>query len=502
MNKRCCCNQPGNCCNCEVCGGAVYITWMFQFGGHGEEKVTGTNTDCPCDSIHTESATATGYSSPGACSGFCKTCPRAKCVGDNPPRPRDYSHRYRLASGVNIPGVTLRCACQEVSYSDVQLYWCVENEEEVVADTSLQYTARRWTCDYSPGTVYMNYFTPNGGAEGGCCAIAYDWSTYQDPAADKVVACVPVIKFTARAKYQDYCVAYRMARTGNARRAVVELGYFRILDENDDVIHEWLLADYTLEELRVEIDAVSDLICEAAYGGDQFTHDLPAAWFVDQDVAIPVDNANNVPPPRVAIKFGTMTLGTKTEFKQPGAGAQWNVTDNLNGYLMMPVQPVDGVIDFHPLWVGPTDPAAAEDCFCRGFCGQVLGPSQTLPGDWWATNSPSYLQGGILGQWPNINCLERDTDCNVIGPQSGCDPDVPSWGIYGFWVNCGPAGTFTYGEGLRFESVDQECGDSCAPVQNGYDPVCTRVEREATSSVHVSGFWMLQRTCADQEDFQ
>jgi hypothetical protein len=39
-------------------------------------------------------------------------------------------------------------------------------------------------------------------------------------------------------------------------------------------------------------------------------------------------------------------------------------------------------------------------------------------------------------------------------------------------------------------------------VQNGYDPVCTRVEREATSSVHVSGFWMLQRTCADQEDFQ
>lgn len=476
--------------------GAVYITWNFQLGGCGSYTQTVMHSECPQSTYDTTVTDTSGPTGMGSCVGVCRNCRPINCIDD---QPQDFDFEESSCGGVNIPGLTLRCPIQSITYPVTTYTWCAV-VAGVRGDTSLQYYGQRQVDDFSPGTVYMNYSTPDGGADGGCCALAYDWSTNIDPLAVVTTASSPQIRWHNRARYFDYPRAYRMARNNAvAARAVVAGGNFSILDMANNVIYQWALAAFTLEQLRAAIDATPEYVCEANYGGDAWTQNLPAAWFVNQDVVIPFNVG--VPPARVDVEFGTpITIGQLTEEFQPGAGAQWEVQGSgpFDGYFVMPVQAVNGVVSSHPNWRGPSG-IAAESCYCHGFGTSVIDPQNPnqVPQTWWWTNTSSMPSGGVQGTFPFPACHERNPgDCSITSYATPCPnglfaADWPAWGTYGSFLRCGSPETFTAGETIETTRERRGC-DYCCTTE---DCCCTTNNEKFKSSEYVSGSWQLVRTC-------
>ena len=491
---QCCCGSAG-CCGVSMTS-AVYITWNFQLGGFGSRRVTVTNSDCPQTSYLTGETQVSGPSGIGACYGTCRKCRGPVCVGE---QPQDTDSFEESAGGVNIPGLTLRCPIQSITYPISTFYWCAV-VGGVRGDTSLQYYGQRQLDDFSPGTVYMNYLAPNNGADGGCCAIGFDWSTTIHPAADVTTSSAPQIRWWNRARYYDYARAFRMARNNAVgARAVVAGGNFSIVDMGNNVIYQWALAAYTLEGLRAAIDATPEYVCEANYGADAWTQNLPAAWFVDQDVVIPLNVG--VPPARVDIEYGTpMPMGQPAEDFQPGAGAFWEVVGSgaFDGYMVMPVQAVNGVVSAHPQWAGPVG-IAAENCYCFGFGTQVIHPQtpNQMPQEWWWTNTASMPFGGVQGTFPMPECHTRsEPDCAITLFANSCaggmgSYDWPSWGTYGSILRCGSPESFTAGATTQVTSEKRACDPYCC---NG-DCCCDTIISDFKFGDHVNGSWQLVRTC-------
>lgn len=491
---QCCCGSAG-CCGVSMTS-AVYITWNFQLGGGGRYEQTVVHSPCPGNPYTESDSRTTGPVGIGRCSGTCRNCRPVNCVDDVP---QDYEFIEEGWSGVNIPGLTLRCPIQSITYPISTFYWCAV-VGGVRGDTSLQYYGQRQLDDFSPGTVYMNYLAPNNGADGGCCAIGFDWSTTIHPAADVTTSSAPSIRWWNRAKYYDYARAFRMARNNAvAARAVVAGGNFSILDMGNNVIYQWALAAYTLEGLRAAIDATPEYVCEANYGADAWTQNLPAAWFVDQDVVIPLNVG--VPPARVDIEYGTpMPMGQPAEDFQPGAGAFWEVVGSgaNDGYMVMPVQAVNGVVSAHPKWIGPVG-IDAEACYCLGFGTQVINPqtpNQVSP-IWWWTNTLTMPEGGVQGDYPTVGCHERTPgSCAIAVAAQSCQGgmgvyDWPAWGTYGSFLRCGSPESFTAGFGTENEDEVLGCDFCCT----NEDCCCTLIKEKRTFSEYVSGSWQLVRTC-------
>lgn len=497
---QCCCGSAG-CCGVDLTG-AVYITWNFQLGGGASYKMTQVFSECPQDTYNEGDSQTSGPSGIGACSGTCRNCLPLNCPGD-PPQPQDADTVEEGFAGVNIPGLTLRCPIQTITYQVSTFTWCAV-VGGVRGDTSLQYYGQVQVDDFSPGTVYMNYRAPNGGADGGCCAVAFNWSTVPSDDADVITSSSPQIRWHNRARYHDYPRAYRMARNNAvAARAVVAGGNFTIEDNATppNIIYQWVLANYTLEGLRAAIDATAEYVCEANYGADAWTQDLPAEWFVDQNVAIPLNVGT--PPARVDIEYGTpINIGQLTEDFQPAAGAVWEIVGSgpYDGYFVRPVQAVDGVVSAHPQWAGPVG-LAAESCYCHGFGTQVIDPNNPnqVPGTWWWTNTADMPSGGVQGTWPYLGCSERERGtCNVLVAATQCPSgqavlDWPAWGTYGSILRCGSPEVFTTGETLDINNEQVDCDFCCT----NEDCCCSKVTEIWKYTEYVSGSWQLIRTCSE-----
>jgi hypothetical protein len=475
---------------------AVYITWTFQIGQWGELSSISNYSDCPGDPASVEGSTQGGPANIGRCGGECNNCGCRGCIND---QINDCDRRTKNYGGVNIPGLTLRLPIVQITYPVATYTWCAV-VNGVRGDTSLLYYGQRQRDDFTPEVVYMNYKAPSNGGEGGCCAIGFDWSLTPHPAADVSITAAPVVYWDNRAKYYDYPRAYRMAHNGvPGSRAVVANGLFTIYDGNNVVLYQWVLANYTLEQLRVLIDATPAFVCDANYGADAWTQNLPAAWFVDQDVNIPPNVG--IPPARVDIEYGTpINIGSLTEDFQPGAGAMWRVegAGAFDGYQVMPVLATNGVVSTHPYWIG-NGGIGAEQCYCHGFGAHVFKDANTpQPATWWWTNSQADMtSGGVAATLPMPGCNTKDMNCNIIPPAALPCPgginvtDWPGWGVYGFYIGCGFPSSFTTGSSFYSYHKYTEC-DFCCTTS---DCCCGDHDEQFNFGDYVSGSWSLTRTC-------